>query len=93
MNNEKPPSRKKYEKNNPVVGFRISKESKKKLNQIVEELDTTKKEWLEKVIRNEERDIERAKKKAKKGSWERGYNAAVKDGGMEEELPIYEIEK
>ncbi len=92
MSNKKPPSRKKYEENNPVVSFRISKEAKKKLNQLIEDLDTTKKDWFEKIINDDKRDIEKVKNEASKSSWERGYNAAVEDGGLEDELPKFDIE-
>ena len=47
---DKPPSRERYEQQNPTVSFRISREKKETLDDLVEGMETTKKEWFETVI-------------------------------------------
>lgn len=64
----KSPSRERYEEENPVVSFRISQEAKEQLDELVEQLDTTKKDWFEGVIQERAQDTESA--------WEAGYQAA-----------------
>lgn len=64
----KSPSRERYEEQNPVVSFRISKEAKEQFDELVETLDTTKKDWFETVILEQAQDLDNA--------WEAGYRAA-----------------
>lgn len=79
----KPPSRKKYEENNPIVNFRIDKEIKEELEEMLEDIDMTKKDWIESRVRE---DTEIYKEAEKMGSiaylstmnegHERGYSQA-----------------
>lgn len=49
---DKPPSRERYEEENPVVSFRISLPMKEKLDELVQDLESTKKDWFESVIQD-----------------------------------------
>lgn len=71
----KTPSRKRYEEENPVVAFRVSKETKESLDELVEQLDTTKKAWFERIVAEEKQDVDAA--------WERGYEAAKEEFMLE----------
>lgn len=67
----KTPSRERYEQENPVVSFRVSRETKGRLDDLVETLDTTKKDWFERVIHEQAQDVDAA--------WEDGYQTAKDD--------------
>lgn len=43
----KSPSRKRYEKENPIINFRIDREIKEDLEEMLEDIETTKKDWIE----------------------------------------------
>lgn len=64
----KTPSRKRYEEKNPVVAFRVSKETKQALDELAEQLDTTKKAWFEQIIDEKKQDVDEA--------WQQGYETA-----------------
>lgn len=49
---DKPPSRERYEEENPVVSFRVSRSVKEQLDALVDDLDMTKKDWFESVIQD-----------------------------------------
>lgn len=51
---DKPPSRKRYERENPTVSFRISRDKADKLDELVDGLETTKKDWFESIIGDED---------------------------------------
>lgn len=87
MTDSKPPSRKKYEANNPTVSFRISRESKEELDQLFEGLDMTKKDWLEGVIADESGRFsavfQQGFTKGKKRGHDEGYDEGYEDGRKE----------
>lgn len=58
---DKPPSRERYERENPNVTFRIAREKKEKLDQMVDEMEMTKKDWIESVIDDTEQNFEAAR--------------------------------
>ena len=72
MGNSKPPSRERYEEENPVVSFRISREKKAKLDSMMEDFDLTKKAWFESVIDETEQDYAAVREEAH----ETGYQEA-----------------
>ncbi|MFP4052154.1 MAG: hypothetical protein ACLFVB_10495 [Thermoplasmata archaeon] len=69
---EEPPSKKRYNKRNPVISFRVSKEVKEKLDEIIEERKTTKKEWFEGIINDENNSQE----EAFRNGYDKGYRDA-----------------
>jgi len=71
----KTPSRKRYEEENPVVAFRVSRETKEVLNELVEQLDTMKKAWFEQLVAEEQQEVDKA--------WEQGYEAAKQEYMLE----------
>lgn len=82
----KPPSRKKYEENNPIISFRISKEQKEELDQRLENLDITRKEWLENQVqkqRQNQKDIEIDETDKYKKGYEEGYKEGKEDAKEE----------
>ncbi len=63
---DKPPSQERYERENQTVSFRISRDKKEQLDELVDDLEIIKKEWLEDIIGEEARDYERV--------WEEAYS-------------------
>lgn len=87
MPNSKPPSRRRYEKENPTVSFRISKEKKEELDSLVEGLEMTKKEWFEDIIADEagrfSAVFQQGKTKGEKKGREEGYEQGYEEGRKE----------
>jgi flagellar biosynthesis/type III secretory pathway protein FliH len=81
---DKPPSRRRYEEQNPTVSFRISKDKKEELDSLVKELGITKKEWLEGVIGDDREQFNKAFddgfSAGKKGGYDTGYDEGREDG-------------
>lgn len=84
MSDSKPPSRRKYEEQNPTVSFRISKTAKGKLNEHVADLKITKKEWFENLIEDERGRFRAVFRqgftKGRKRGREEGYDEGYEDG-------------
>jgi len=68
----KPPSRERYERENPNVAFRVAREKKEQLEEMVEAMETIKKDWLETVIDETDQDYTSAREEAR----ESGYKKA-----------------
>ncbi len=84
MTDSKPPSRRRYEEENPTVSFRISKNSKEELDQLVQDLDLTKKGWFEGVIAEESGRFsavfEQGFTKGEKKGYDDGYDDGYEEG-------------
>lgn len=80
MGDSKTPSRKRYERQNPTVSFRISKERKEDFDKMVEGLETTKKEWFETVIGEREQTYSQVFKQGKTKGRRVGYDDGYDDG-------------
>lgn len=95
MGDSKPPSRRRYERENPTVSFRISREKKEELDQLVEDLEKTKKDWFEGVI-DEERGkfsaaFDQGFTEGDKSGYDRGYGEGYEEGrqdGYEEFVSV-----
>jgi flagellar biosynthesis/type III secretory pathway protein FliH len=72
---KKPPSRERYEAENPVVSFRISREKKENLEELVAEHGTTKKDWLESVITDASQQYDAV--------WQQGHTKGYEEGKQE----------
>jgi flagellar biosynthesis/type III secretory pathway protein FliH len=84
MGDSKPPSRRRYEEQNPTVSFRISKEKKEKLNSLVNNLEVTKKEWFESIIDEESTKcsavFQQGLTKGEKEGFEKGHAEGYDEG-------------
>lgn len=91
MGDSKPPSRRRYEQENPTVSIRISKETKDKLDELVENLETTKKAWFEDLIEEEngrfsavfDQGFTKGKKRGHEEGYDEGYEEGRRDGYRE----------
>jgi len=87
MGDSKTPSRKRYEEENPTVSFRISKERKGDFDEMVEGLETTKKEWFETIIEEREQTYSQVFKqgftKGRKQGYSEGYSEGYDDGSVD----------
>lgn len=91
MSDSKPPSRRRYEAENPTVSFRISKDAKEELEALTEDLEITKKCWFEQLIQEEEdrySDVfqeghSKGKQEGYDDGYEDGYEEGRKDGYQE----------
>lgn len=80
MGDSKPPSRERYERENPTVSFRISREAKQKLDQLVDGLETTKKAWFENIIEDEKQTYDQVFAQGKTKGRDEGYEEGFEDG-------------
>jgi flagellar biosynthesis/type III secretory pathway protein FliH len=87
MGDSKTPSRKRYEERNPTVSFRISKQRKEDFDEMVEGLETTKKEWFETIIEEREQTYSQVFKqgftKGRRQGYDDGYNEGYDDGSVD----------
>jgi flagellar biosynthesis/type III secretory pathway protein FliH len=95
----KPPSRRRYEAENPTVSFRISKEAKRELELLVEDPDQSKKDWFEALIADERGRysviFEQGHTKGKKRGYEDGYDEGYEEGrkdAYQEYVPVVPCE-
>lgn len=84
MGNSKSPSRRRYEEANPTVSFRISKGKKDELDELVDDLEITKKEWFESVIDDERGKFsavfQQGKTKGEQQGYEKGHAKGYDEG-------------
>ena len=70
MSSDKKPARRRYENKNPVVSVRISREKARQFDEITEEMELSKKDWLEKQIEGSKQEVDRVREKAHKDGFE-----------------------
>lgn len=84
MSDSKSPSRRRYEQNNPTVSIRISRETKDQLDELVDDLEKTKKSWFEELIEEERGRFRAVFKqgftKGKDQGVEEGYEEGYREG-------------
>lgn len=84
MDESKSPSRKRYEEQNPVVSFRISKDAKEEFDALVDDLDLTKKEWFEQTIEDDSKTFksvfEQGKTKGRNQGYDEGFDEGYEEG-------------
>jgi hypothetical protein len=77
---DKPPSRERYEEENPTVSFRISREKKETLDELVENLGVTKKDWFESIIEDEATEFDDVRETA--------YDEGYEDGRADFQIKV-----